>query len=269
MRAALRVDASENAGPLIQAAIRLDRERRRGRGASWDARDRMLRGHARPWDAKAVRGDDLTAWRVASHRPRLDFDRDWALGPALLFPEYAEFKGVAKRLCAAALVGRDPEPDLAAAIRLAGLVAQEPKLLAQFVAIAMVRIVRRVAAQKGVAVSLDWRPSLLRAARPAFGFPRHRVVARYVGGPWKVVESRRMPPDFVARHAMRLLRLRRKLWLALRAAHDDAEREAVAYARYANGPDLYAQMHRLVGPFPVAGDRIAQAARAFVDFDRG
>lgn len=83
---------------------------------------------------------------LAAERPRLDFARDWDLGPNLLLPEGARFKLFAKLLVARA-EGRAVRGDDAGALadledarRLAALIGNEPVLISALVSVACDRI---------------------------------------------------------------------------------------------------------------------------------
>lgn len=85
----------------------------------------------------------IDRYMAASRKPKFNYDREWHLGPTLLFPEYAELKSVAKALVKRAILSAESGNlaasgrDLEAASRLGNLVAQEPNLIAMLVGIAM------------------------------------------------------------------------------------------------------------------------------------
>jgi len=82
----------------------------------------------------------------ASDRPDIDFGRDMDKGPAILFPEYAPVKGIAKALCLRAQldVARHDTTamarDLGAAWKLGVLMGRDPILIGMLVQIAIQNI---------------------------------------------------------------------------------------------------------------------------------
>ncbi len=137
------LDAAHNAAPAIVAAraampgkkvdAMLTKELKRPGPSS----DLLLRkDYAKP----------LALVESVADRPRVDFRRDWDLGPAILFPDYATMKTLAKaevlRADRAAARGDDASAlrDLTLARQLALWAGQEPCLLSMLVRIAAEQI---------------------------------------------------------------------------------------------------------------------------------
>ncbi|QYK52807.1 MAG: hypothetical protein KF824_11150 [Fimbriimonadaceae bacterium] len=79
---------------------------------------------------------------IASKKTKINFDRDWNKGPDVLFPEFAEIKGIAKTLTRRAVIKAESGDltgaivDLTAVNRLSKLISNEPTLIAMLVGIA-------------------------------------------------------------------------------------------------------------------------------------
>ncbi|MCG9896021.1 MAG: hypothetical protein MH204_11165 [Fimbriimonadaceae bacterium] len=100
---------------------------------------------AKPRPPEIAKLDDpfLADLAVRLQRPAFQFERDWDLGPELLFPEFAPLRDASKALgwrsvnrARAGNVDGALE-DLRIGFRLAGAIGQEPTLIAQLVAVAV------------------------------------------------------------------------------------------------------------------------------------
>lgn len=142
------VRSEENAAPLLRQAIRL----MPGKAADEAFSKRFQSGTADPTPyAQALR-----LVHEAVKKPKLDFRRDWDLGPELLFTEYSPVR----RLCTAFAVraeGRAARNDDAGALRdledarrLAVLIGSEPVVISPLVGAASEALVLR-GAQKCMA----------------------------------------------------------------------------------------------------------------------
>ena len=140
------------------------------------ASDALVVGYAKP----------LALVEAVADRPRVDFARDWDLGPYILFPEYADMKTLAKaavlRAVRSAGKGDDTAAlrDLTLARRLGLWADQEPTLISVLVRIAI------------ESIAIDGAERCVAAAAGSPG-----RIARYEG--WLDLALR--PPDF--RNALR------------------------------------------------------------------
>lgn len=108
--------------------------------------DRLIReigeGKAKPEDLLALRGalekaaPALEMAREGARRPGFSFDRQWEKGAELLFPEYADARGVVRALVLRAMLTKTPGEagkDLRAAARMRAQIGSEPVLIAALV----------------------------------------------------------------------------------------------------------------------------------------
>lgn len=91
----------------------------------------------------------ITSLEAASKKPRLDYGRNWSLGPNLLFPELADSKRAVSLLVDKAILlnaqGKRKESlqTLQAAGRVSALIGQEPTIISNLVQVASEVIVQR------------------------------------------------------------------------------------------------------------------------------
>jgi hypothetical protein len=154
---------NENAAPLLRDAFQafhysqFNKERVQivelVRGGQLNEASSRLK----PYDAAL----DLAA--TAAQRPRIDWHRDWDLGVMVLFPEFAQMKGLVHGLCARAHLRaqqKDTEGafrDLSAAFKIAGLAGQDPSLIPSLVQIACETIALDAVTRVADAVKKDPR----------------------------------------------------------------------------------------------------------------
>lgn len=152
----------ENAAPLY-------RKLRGGNQPNWSKliSDVVLRGDAASLraakDALAEREDNLKLAEQAAKFPRCWFDRPWEDGVAVLFPEYAQMKNVAKALALRGTVAaweRRPDDALADAGRIFTIAAhagEEPHPIAHLVRESIQAIGIRALAEWGLHVRSEKR----------------------------------------------------------------------------------------------------------------
>ncbi len=150
-----RLPKGENAAPLFRAAIAAQRTTPAGKKRLVTSAQ-LLEGMASPaqvadWRADlAGRRDLLRLWQAASVPPRLDYERPWMKGMALLLPEYSQVKSGAQMLVAAAHLGIEPRKNLLAAARIANLSGQEPLLIAQLIKVSIGTLALKEARRQGL-----------------------------------------------------------------------------------------------------------------------
>jgi hypothetical protein len=124
---------------------------------------------------------DVLALMHKAARPKCVFTRDWAKGPAVMFPEYARMRSVARWISAeSALLQHDGKPleavrNQALGFRIANQAAVEPTLISMLVADAIdgitLRGMQRILAENGrdptvaeavqKAIAQNWQPHSL------------------------------------------------------------------------------------------------------------
>jgi hypothetical protein len=142
------VPAAQNSAPFYR---QIDAYLRKQPTGEADSDVMRLLGRTPPTAAEVARGREIIEQRTAylkliheaASRPKCDFQRDWSLGPNMLFPEYARMRSAARWLLGeSGLLLQDGKPaeaahNLAQGFRIAQHAASDPILIGHLVAVAI------------------------------------------------------------------------------------------------------------------------------------